>query len=103
MSLSAREPTSVASRQMANRRTYQTDAIRVHWDSSRCIHTGICLRCLPAVFDTSARPWVDLSAADADAVADAVGHCPTGALRYERLDGAAQEQPSRPTVVLPIE
>jgi CDGSH-type Zn-finger protein/uncharacterized Fe-S cluster protein YjdI len=88
---------------MPNRRTYQTEAIRVHWDSSRCIHTGICLRRLPAVFDTGARPWVDLSAADADAVADTVAHCPTGALRYERVDGAEQEQPSRPTVVLPIE
>jgi CDGSH-type Zn-finger protein/uncharacterized Fe-S cluster protein YjdI len=88
---------------MPHRRTYETHSIRVHWDSSRCIHTGICLRRLPAVFDTSARPWVDLSAADADAVADTVSHCPTGALRYERLDGAEQEEPSRPTVVLPIE
>src|SRR3954449_7686787 len=41
-----------------------------------------------SVFDTSARPWVDLGGAGADAVADAVGRCPTGALRYERLDGA---------------
>jgi CDGSH-type Zn-finger protein/uncharacterized Fe-S cluster protein YjdI len=88
---------------MPHRRTYETDAIRVQWDSSRCIHTGICLRRLPRVFDTNARPWVDLSAADAQAVADAVGRCPTGALRYERLDGAEQEQPNRPTVVLPIE
>jgi CDGSH-type Zn-finger protein len=55
------------------------------------------------VFDVQARPWVDLDAADAEAVADAVTRCPTGALRYERLDGAEQEQPHRPTVVLPIE
>ena len=88
---------------MPHRRTYETESIRVHWDSARCIHTGICLRRLPAVFDTSARPWVDLSAADADMVADAVSHCPTGALRYERLDGAEQEEPERPTVVMPIE
>jgi CDGSH-type Zn-finger protein/uncharacterized Fe-S cluster protein YjdI len=88
---------------MPHRRTYETAAIRVHWDSSRCIHTGICLRGLPSVFDTGARPWVDLSGADADSVAETVGHCPTGALRYERLDGAEQEQPNRPTVVLPIE
>jgi CDGSH-type Zn-finger protein/uncharacterized Fe-S cluster protein YjdI len=89
--------------QVAHRRTYETERIRVHWDSSRCIHTGICLRRLPSVFDVNARPWVDLSGADADAIADAVAHCPTGALRYERLDGADQEQPNRPTVVLPIE
>jgi CDGSH-type Zn-finger protein/uncharacterized Fe-S cluster protein YjdI len=84
-------------------RTYQTDAIRVHWDSSRCIHTGICLRTLPSVFDVSRRPWVDLGAAEANAVADAVARCPTGALRYDRLDGAEGESPRRPTLVWPIE
>jgi CDGSH-type Zn-finger protein/ferredoxin len=84
------------------RRTYETAAIRVRWDSSRCIHTGNCLRALPKVFDTSRRPWVDLAGADADSVAEAVERCPTGALRYERLDGAAGEAPARPTVVRPV-
>jgi CDGSH-type Zn-finger protein/uncharacterized Fe-S cluster protein YjdI len=86
-----------------HQRDYETDAIRVHWDSSRCIHTGICLRTLPQVFDVRRRPWVEIDAADADTIADAVSRCPTGALRYERLDGAEQEQPERPTVVVPIE
>jgi CDGSH-type Zn-finger protein/uncharacterized Fe-S cluster protein YjdI len=86
-----------------HRRTYETDAIRVHWDSSRCIHTGICLRTLPSVFDLGRRPWVDLRGAEANAVADAVERCPTGALRYERLDGADGERPPRPTLVFPIE
>jgi CDGSH-type Zn-finger protein/uncharacterized Fe-S cluster protein YjdI len=85
------------------KRTYATDAIRVYWDSSRCIHTGICLRGLPQVFDVRRRPWVELTAADADAVGATVARCPTGALRYERLDGAPGEVPARPTVVLPIE
>ena len=88
---------------MPHRRTYETDSIRVHWDSSRCIHTGICLRGLPEVFDTQARPWVDLSSGDADAVAETVARCPTGALRYERLDGGEQEPPQRPTLVVPID
>lgn len=88
---------------VAHRRTYETDAIRVHWDSARCIHTGFCLRALPSVFDVQRRPWVDVDAADADAVGDAVERCPTGALRYERLDGAEDETPRRPTLVLPIE
>ena len=87
---------------MPYRRTYETEEIRVHWDSARCIHVGICLRTLPQVFDTSRRPWVDVEAADADAVADAVERCPTGALRYERLDGAPGDEPRRPTIALPI-
>jgi CDGSH-type Zn-finger protein/uncharacterized Fe-S cluster protein YjdI len=88
---------------MPHRRTYETDAIRVHWDSSRCIHVGNCLRALPQVFDTRRRPWVDVDAADADRIAETITRCPSGALRYERLDGAPQEQPGRPTVVLPVE
>jgi CDGSH-type Zn-finger protein len=58
---------------------------------------------LPSVFDLQSRPWVNLRGADADAVAGAVERCPTGALRYERLDGAEGEAPERPTMVLPIE
>jgi CDGSH-type Zn-finger protein/uncharacterized Fe-S cluster protein YjdI len=88
---------------MPHKRTYETESIRVHWDSSRCIHTGICLRKLPEVFDVQARPWVDLAGSDADSIGDTVARCPTGALRFERLDGGEQEEPPRPTVVLPIE
>ena len=87
---------------MPYQRDYETEQIRVHWDSARCIHTGICLRLLPQVFDTSRRPWVDVEAADADAIAATVERCPTGALRYERLDGAPGEEPERPSLVLPI-
>jgi len=40
---------------------------------------------------------------DADAIARAVELCPTGALRYARLDGAPGERPKRPTFVIPID
>ena len=84
-------------------RTYSTDRIAVEWDSTRCIHTARCLRALPAVFDVRRRPWVDVHAADADAIANAVETCPTGALRYRRLDGESGEQPERPTLVVPVD
>jgi CDGSH-type Zn-finger protein/uncharacterized Fe-S cluster protein YjdI len=84
-------------------RTYETDGIRVFWDSTRCIHTARCLNALPQVFDARRRPWVEVEGADADAVAAAVETCPTGALRYERTDGAPQEQPMRPAVAIPID
>jgi CDGSH-type Zn-finger protein/uncharacterized Fe-S cluster protein YjdI len=85
------------------RRTYETESIRVHWDSRRCIHTAICLQRLPEVFDVQARPWVDVHGASADAIAETIERCPTGALRYERLDGAPGERPRRPTTVWPIQ
>lgn len=80
-------------------RTYENDRIRVHWSSALCIHTGRCVRAQPGVFDVKRRPWVDVDAADADAVAAAVERCPTGALTYERLDGAPGEQPPATTTI----
>lgn len=63
-------------------RVYEGDGIAVEWRSERCIHTANCLRALPDVFDTDARPWIDVSGADPAAIATAVRRCPTGALRY---------------------
>jgi uncharacterized Fe-S cluster protein YjdI len=82
-------------------RTYVGDAIEVHWEPRLCIHVRNCVRDLPNVFLPEARPWVAVDAADADAVAAAVEHCPTGALHYRRLDGAADEQAPEETTVEP--
>jgi uncharacterized Fe-S cluster protein YjdI len=65
-------------------REYGSHEIRVQWYASRCIHSAACVRALPLVFDPRRRPWVDVSAADADAIADAVMLCPTGALHFTR-------------------
>lgn len=82
-------------------RSYDGDGVRVHWDAQRCIHSSHCTRHLPGVFDPERRPWIDASAADAEQIARVVELCPTGALRYERLDGAAGERPEVPTRVTP--
>lgn len=70
---------------------YENDTIRVTYDRERCIHAALCVHGLPDVFDTTQRPWVTVDNAAADAVADVVRRCPTGALHYERKDGAPGE------------
>jgi uncharacterized Fe-S cluster protein YjdI len=89
-------------------RVYEGEDITVEWRADRCIHTANCLRALPAVFDTSARPWIDVGGAPPEAVAEAVRACPTGALRYsgaglEPDDGGAtvsiEAQPDGPLFV----
>lgn len=72
---------------------YRGSAITVRFDRSRCTHVAECIRKLPAVFDMQRRPWVLPDAASADEVAAVVVRCPTGALHFERHDGAAAEQP----------
>lgn len=78
---------------------YERPGFTVHWDSSRCIHTAICLRALPAVFDVRRRPWIDIDAASPEAIADAVVRCPTGALRFtsdERSEPTPMKTTMRP-------
>jgi uncharacterized Fe-S cluster protein YjdI len=82
-------------------RTYEGDAIEVHWEPRLCIHMRNCVRGLPNVFRPEARPWIAVDAADADAIAAAVESCPTGALRYRRLDGGPQEEPPAETTIEP--
>jgi uncharacterized Fe-S cluster protein YjdI/CDGSH-type Zn-finger protein len=80
---------------------YRTDRIVVRWEPRLCIHSGRCTSALPMVFDRNARPWIDPSNADPDAVANVVARCPSGALHYERLDGGAQEPPPQTYTVEP--
>jgi CDGSH-type Zn-finger protein/uncharacterized Fe-S cluster protein YjdI len=82
-------------------RSYANEAIEVHWQPRLCIHVRHCVRRLPRVFDPQRRPWVDVDAAQADAIAETVLTCPTGALHFRRLDGDAQEQSPPETTIDP--
>jgi uncharacterized Fe-S cluster protein YjdI/CDGSH-type Zn-finger protein len=79
-------------------RTYEKDDLTVFWDSTRCIHTGICLRSLHSVFNLKNRPWVDLYGAEAEEVMATVRKCPTGALRYTSA-GAPEPAPEKTTMI----
>ena len=83
-------------------REYSRPEIVVEWYASRCIHSGLCIKALPVVFNPSRRPWVDVSAANADAIASAVTRCPTGALRFQRRDGGPQEEAGDAVKVTPV-
>lgn len=61
---------------------YETDEITVTFDPRVCIHSGVCVRTLPAVFDVRRKRWVRPEAAPAEAVAEAIRRCPSGALQY---------------------
>jgi CDGSH-type Zn-finger protein/uncharacterized Fe-S cluster protein YjdI len=79
---------------------YPGQAVVVHYDRGRCIHAAECVRGLPAVFDPDRRPWIEPDAAAADAVAEVVGRCPTGALSIERTDGGAVPDAGAPRVAV---
>jgi uncharacterized Fe-S cluster protein YjdI len=66
---------------------YETPDITVTFDPTICIHSGICVRGLPAVFDVSRRRWIRPEAATADEVEAQIARCPSGALQCHRPGG----------------
>ncbi len=70
---------------------YKGANINVSYDVKKCIHAARCIHGLPSVFDPKRKPWVNPDAAEADAIAETIHRCPSGALQYERLDGGGDE------------
>lgn len=62
---------------------YKNQRIAVRFDESLCCHAGECVRGLPAVFDPSKDPWIDVNAASAEDIAEVVRRCPSRALSCE--------------------
>jgi uncharacterized Fe-S cluster protein YjdI len=69
--------------------SYETDEIVVTFDPKVSIHSGVCVRGLPLVFDVRRKRWVQPEHAPAADVAAQVARCPSGALQY-RLKGDAE-------------
>ncbi len=82
-------------------RHYSNGAIDITYDAHRCIHAAECTRGLPAVFDSTRRPWIVPSAASADEIANVIARCPSGALHFNRRDGGPSETPQEPSTIEP--
>jgi uncharacterized Fe-S cluster protein YjdI len=63
---------------------YETPEITVTFEPAVCIHSAICVRGLPGVFDVRRRRWVALEAATAEEIHAQIGRCPSGALKSYR-------------------
>ena len=61
---------------------YKNEDITIHWDQSKCIHAGVCVRSLPNVYNPKERPWVKIENASTEELKVQIGNCPSGALNY---------------------
>lgn len=66
--------------------TYEVPGITVTFDPNVCIHSAVCIRGLPKVFDVRRKKWIEADAATPDEVAAQIDRCPSGALQYRRDD-----------------
>ena len=66
--------------------------ITITFDSGRCIHSRHCVLDAPRVFQANTPgQWIRPEAMPADVVAAVALSCPSGAIRYHRHDGGADE------------
>jgi uncharacterized Fe-S cluster protein YjdI len=65
---------------------YSNGEVTVVWKPDLCIHSGICARGLPEVFNPRCRPWVAIDASSTDRIVEQVKQCPSGALSYVMND-----------------
>lgn len=71
---------------------YSNGEIVVVWKSELCIHSAICARGLPGVFQPKSRPWVKVDQATSAEITAQVDKCPSGALSwYSLADGPPSE------------
>ena len=63
------------------RRSYEAEGITISYDSDLCQQSHECMKGLPGVFDTEARPWIQPQNASPAEVERQVRLCPSGALR----------------------
>ena len=64
----------------------------IHFDAHRCIHSRNCVLDRPDVFVPNVKgEWIHPDNANSEAMAGLAHNCPSGAIRYERVDGKPAE------------
>ena len=65
---------------------YNNGEITILWQPKACIHSAVCVRTLPQVYDPKARPWIRIGNATTQELIDQVAQCPSGALSIEKQE-----------------
>jgi uncharacterized Fe-S cluster protein YjdI len=65
---------------------YTNGEVTIIWKPALCIHSGICFKGLPAVFDPGRKPWIEADKADTQTIIEQIKKCPSGALSYKMND-----------------
>ena len=84
---------------MGKVKEYSNGEVTVVWEAEKCIHSAICAKGLPEVFQPRERPWIKIDAAATDALVNQVKACPSGALSYYMNNETPKETTSSETKV----
>jgi CDGSH-type Zn-finger protein/uncharacterized Fe-S cluster protein YjdI len=66
--------------------------VEILYEGHRCIHSRFCVTWAPRVFLANVQgPWIHPDAMPVERVVEVAHACPSGAIRYRRLDGGPEE------------
>jgi uncharacterized Fe-S cluster protein YjdI len=65
-------------------KTYHTEDITITWEPSKCIHSAICFKGLPSVFNPRIKPWITTGGAATEDIVNQIKQCPSGAISYKK-------------------
>ncbi|HEY8053181.1 MAG TPA: ferritin-like domain-containing protein [Steroidobacteraceae bacterium] len=86
-------PAAVAQSSVANGvETVRGEKLELEYVAKLCIHSRFCVTGAPKVFLANVKgPWIHPDAMPVEALVEVAHACPSGAIRYHRLDGAPDE------------
>jgi CDGSH-type Zn-finger protein/uncharacterized Fe-S cluster protein YjdI len=68
------------------------EKLELTFEARRCIHSRFCVTWAPQVFLANVQgPWIHPDAMPVERLVEVAHACPSGAIRYRRLDGAPDE------------
>jgi len=73
---------------------YTHEDFTVVWKPKKCIHSEICWKTLPEVYDPKGKPWIKPENATVDALKSQIEKCPSGALTYKQKGETKVEETS---------
>jgi uncharacterized Fe-S cluster protein YjdI len=75
------------------KKEYSNGEVTVVWEPGKCIHSGICVKTLPAVYNPEAKPWIKVENATTAELKEQIDTCPSGALTWYMNDEQAEAAP----------
>ena len=72
--------------------TVAGEKLELQFEATRCIHSRFCVTWAPQVFLANVQgPWIHPDAVPVERLVEVAHACPSGAIRYRRLDGQPEE------------
>jgi uncharacterized Fe-S cluster protein YjdI len=68
------------------KKEYSNGEVTVVWEPGKCIHSGICVKTLPAVYNPEAKPWIKVENATTAELKEQIDACPSRALTWYMND-----------------